>query len=160
MLSNVPIKWCSQIKYLGVYINAGKKFDVSTDVSRRKFLGSVLAILQKCGSISEEIKCHLIQHSCPSILCYKVDALKLHKQKVHELSVTYDTSIRKCFHLSRFVSVRLILHYTGSFPMKILLHERYILLVKDCLGVSSVSVLKMCALIASNESDFNDVCRL
>ena len=60
MLSNVPIKWCSQIKYLGVYVIAGKKFDVSTDVSRRKFLGSVLAILQKCGSISEEIKCHII----------------------------------------------------------------------------------------------------
>ena len=97
MLSNVPIKWCSQIKYLGVYIKAGKIFDVSTDVSRRKFLGSVFAILQKCGSISEEIKCHIIQHSCLPILCYGVDVLKLYKQKVYELSVTYTTSIRKCF---------------------------------------------------------------
>ena len=45
MLSNVPIKWCSQIKYPRMYINAGKKFDISSDVSRRKFLGSVFAIL-------------------------------------------------------------------------------------------------------------------
>ena len=51
-----------------------------------------------------------------------------------------------------------ILHYTWSLPMKMLLDKCYILLVKDCLDVSSKSVLKMCALIASNESDFNDMC--
>ena len=106
----------------------------------------------------EEIKCHIIQHSCLPVLCYGVDALRLHEQKVHELSVTYNTSIRTCFYLSRFVFVRLILHYTGSLPMKVLLDERYILLIKDCLGVSSTSDLKMCALIASNESGFNDMC--
>ena len=91
-------------------------------------------------------------------MCYGVDALRLHKQKVHELSVTYNTSIRKCFYLSRFVSVRLILHYTRSLSMKMLLDERYILLVKDYLGVNCTPVLKMCALIASNESDFSDMC--
>ena len=39
-----------------------------------------------------------------------------------------------------------------------LIDERYNLPVKDCLGVNSTSVLKICVLIASNESDFNDMC--
>jgi Reverse transcriptase (RNA-dependent DNA polymerase) len=154
LFCNVCMKWSVQIRYLGVFINAGKKFSISTDVSRRKFLGSVYAILQKCKHMSEEIKCHIIQHSCLPILTYGVDSLRLSKQKLHELSVSYNTAIRRCFYLSRFTSVRPILFYTGSLPFNMLMDERYILLVKECMNITSTSVLRLCGLLAYNEVDF------
>ena len=70
LFCNVSMKWSVQIKYLGVFINAGKKFSISTDVSRRKFLGSVCTILQKCKQISEEIKYHILQKCGVPILIY------------------------------------------------------------------------------------------
>ena len=45
LFCNVCLKWLVQIRYLGVLINAGKKFSIGTEVSRRKFSDSVYAIL-------------------------------------------------------------------------------------------------------------------
>ena len=45
ILCNVHIKWSRQIKYLSVHINADKKFNIDTEISRRKFLVSVFSLL-------------------------------------------------------------------------------------------------------------------
>ena len=158
MLCNVFIKWCTQVRYLGIFINSGNKFSISSDTCRRKFLGSVFAILQKCNNISEEIKCHIIQHSCLPILTYGNDALRLSEREMHDLSVTYNTAIRRCFYLSKYTSVRYILHCMGSLPFNMIMDERYICLVKDCISPHSSSVLRLCGLLCANDNNFVDLC--
>ena len=56
MLNNVALNWADRIKYLGVWIVAGKRSYVDMAINSRKFLGAVCGILQKCGHLSEEIK--------------------------------------------------------------------------------------------------------
>ena len=66
------LKWVDKIKYLGVWIVAGKRFHVDCTLSRTKFLGAVFGVLQKCGGISEEIKWNVLCHSCLPVLTYMV----------------------------------------------------------------------------------------
>ncbi len=54
MLYNVALNWVDRIKYLGVWIVAGKRFCVDMTFNSRKFLGAVCGILQKCGHLSEQ----------------------------------------------------------------------------------------------------------
>ena len=56
MLNNMLLQWGDHIKYLGVYVIAGKTFHVESSYNRTKFLNAVFGILQKCRNISEEIK--------------------------------------------------------------------------------------------------------
>ena len=100
---------------------------------------------------------HILQKCCVSILTYGVDSLRLTKQKMHELSVSYNTVVRRCFSFSQVTSVRPILFYTRYIPFNILMDERFILLVKECMNVSSTSVLKLCGLLASNEVEFVNI---
>jgi len=149
----------TEVKYLGVILKAGTSFCVDSVFNCRKFLGSVFAILQKTKNISEEVKCHIIQHSCLPILSYGTEAVTLTKKQVHGLSVAYNTAIRRCFGLSRMCSVRFVLRCIGSIPLDILLHKRRLLLVKDCISRGS-NVLRFCGLIALSESKFQDFCYL
>ena len=56
MLSSGPITWTEKIKYLGVWICAGKKFAIDLTDCRRKFFSSVNCILNKANRASELLK--------------------------------------------------------------------------------------------------------
>jgi hypothetical protein len=157
-LGDASILWTNQIKYLGVLINAGKRFAVCTDICRRKFLSSSFSILQRCSKISEEIKSQALLHSCLPILSYGVDILSINKRQLHDMSVCYNTAIRRCFRISRFTSVRNILYFIGSMPLPMLFQEHRFLLIRDCISNCSSSVLKLCGLLVCNDVEFVEMC--
>jgi hypothetical protein len=65
LLAGAMLQWVLRLKYLGVWIVAGKHLKVD----QTKFLGSVFGLLQKCGSLSDEVKWNVLQHRCVPI-CY------------------------------------------------------------------------------------------
>ena len=156
LLNKVVLQWVVRLKYLGVFITSGIKFTVDCSVNRTKFLGSVFGILQKCSYVSDEIKWNVVQHSCLPILLYGVDSVHLSRSQVYSLSVALNTAVRRCFRLSRCTSVRNILFFTGALPINMLLNERKILLLKDCMNCSGL--LGICARIATNSDDFLHAC--
>ena len=62
-LCGVALKWVKYLKYIGVWLSVGKRFTVDLSLNCTKFVGSIISLLQKSASLSEEIKWHLIQHS-------------------------------------------------------------------------------------------------
>jgi hypothetical protein len=155
-LCGIALCWVDRLKYLGVWLVSGKKFHIDASVNCTKFLGSVIGIMQKCGRVSEEIKWHVIQHSCLPILLYGVDSVVLHNEQIRKLSVAYNNAVRRCFVLSRFSSVRNVLFYMGSSPLNMILDQRRVLLLKECLKCEGV--LRLFALMYVESSDFFNLC--
>ncbi len=62
------------------------------------------------------------------------------------MSVAYNTAVRR-FNLKRYTSVRRIVYYFNYVPMNMLLSERTVLLVSQCLFQASVL---SCALLENN----------
>jgi esterase/lipase superfamily enzyme len=156
ILTNAYLQWVDRIKYLGVYIVAGKTFCVDSSCNRTKFLSAVFGILQKCGKVSEEIKFNVIQHSCLEVLLYGVDAVSLKSLQVHKLAVAYNTAVRRCFNLCRYTSVRNVLFFMNSLPIGVLLEFRKVLLLKSCIESSS-EIVRLCGLMRSNDVDVVDL---
>ena len=86
----------------------------------------------KSASVSEEIKWHVIQHSCLPLLMYGIDSVILCSEQIRKLSVAYNNVVRRCFGLARFSSMRNLLYFLGSMPLNMLLECRRILIVKEC----------------------------
>jgi hypothetical protein len=156
LLSNSVLRWVGRMKYLGVWLCAGKTFHIDSSINRTKFLSSVYSMFQKCNGISEEIKWSVIERACMPVLLYGVDAVSLSNSDIHKMSVTCNMAVRRCFNLSRFTSVQNVLYFTGSLPVKMLLDERRVLLMKNCLH--NVGIVRLCALIACNSDSFLSVC--
>ena len=87
------------------------------------------------------------------MLTYGIDSLRLSKQKVHEFSMSYNTAVHRCFYLFQFTFLLLVLSYTGPLPFN-MMNEKLILLVKECMNVTSTSILRLCELLASDEEGF------
>ena len=155
-IDRIALSWVVKIKYLGVYLVAGKHFCVDVSTNCIKFLGSACSILQKCGAISEERKRHVINHSCLAMLLYGVDSVHLSSEQVQKLSVAYNNSVRKCFGLARNVSVRNVLYFMRNLPVKQILHMRKVLLIRDCMN--NDGVLRVLSMISANSNDFVDLC--
>jgi hypothetical protein len=91
-----------------------------------------------------------------SSLLYGVDVLRLSRQQIHSMSVTYNTAVRKCFGLSRYTSVRNIIYFMNCLPFDLISSQRRILMLRDCLA--GVGLLHICALLACNDDGFINMC--
>jgi hypothetical protein len=89
-------------------------------------------------------------------LLYGVDVLRLSRQLIHRLSVTYNTAVRKCFGLSRYTSVRNVIYFMNCLPFDLISNQRRILMLRDCLA--GVGLLHICALLACNDDGFINMC--
>ena len=68
-------------------------------------MGAVFGVLQQCGHSSEKIKWNISQHSCYHLLLYGLDSINLITEQVRKISIAYNTAIRRCFNLKRYISV-------------------------------------------------------
>ena len=71
----MTIPWCSKFKYFGVMLVSGKSFNVDVEINRSKFLVRAYAILNRCGTLSEEVKMQLISSKCVPTLLYGMECL-------------------------------------------------------------------------------------
>ena len=83
VIGNNDIKWCSEIKYLGVVISAATNFKCDFHMVKMKFFRSLNGILGKVGSSSTiHVTLSLVSTYCVPILLYSLEAMKLNKSEL------------------------------------------------------------------------------
>jgi hypothetical protein len=74
-LSGESLCWVDNVRYLGVYIVAAKKFSISISNNKHSFYRSCNAIFSKVGHCaSEEVVVRLISAKCLPVFTYGLDA--------------------------------------------------------------------------------------
>jgi len=83
LLDNKPVQWCVRVKYLGIYLLAGKTVKIDLTVTKSKYYGCYNSITSVCGKQRNEtvtlhlVKCkdivyqdyYMLVKSCPSAVC-------------------------------------------------------------------------------------------
>jgi hypothetical protein len=117
VLQNLPsmsigsqnVFWAKQIKYLGIYINSYKHFNVDLTECRRKFFISLNCILSKTKFACDLVKLKLIESYCLSSLLYCVEAGILDNNQVKLMNSWFNSIYRKIFGYFKWESVREII---------------------------------------------------
>ena len=108
--------WVSEMKYLGVILYSKGGLRVNVHVNCRKFLGSSFSILQSCRGFNEQVLCEIILTKCLPILMYGLESFRLLAAERDKVKMAFNCVIRRIFKLSKFTSVRHIIHMIGSKP--------------------------------------------
>jgi hypothetical protein len=96
--SHSTIGWCSRLRYLGVYINAGRKFNISLDEAKKAFNRAANSVLSKLGIKGKEACiAHLINVKCSPILLYGLEACDTVKSAISSLDFCLKRFVCKIF---------------------------------------------------------------
>jgi len=120
------LKWSKNIKYLGIILVSAKEFKVDITVQVRKFYAAANAIMSNCKQVSDLVKLQLLESFTLPLLTYACEALNLHYTQVHQLSVCWNNTFRKIFHMNKWESVKIIQLFCGRFDFVRLYHQRKI----------------------------------
>src|SRR5271155_1978037 len=94
-----PIAFLSEIKYLGMYITAGKHFSCNLHYNKIKFFRALNAILCKIGDTSAiSLILSLASTNCFPILLYGLEAMHLNKTQINSLTYAFNSIFYKLFH--------------------------------------------------------------
>ena len=86
MLISGVIAWADEIKYLGIWICAGKKFTIDLSEYRRKFFTCVNSILNKAKLASDLLKLQLTESYCLPILTYAIECFNLNSTDLAQIN--------------------------------------------------------------------------
>jgi hypothetical protein len=90
--------WVSEIRYLGNYIQAAKRFKGGFDHAKRSFFRTFNAIYGKVGSnATEDVILQLTYSKCLPSLLYDTEALPIFKAAIRSLEFTYNRILFKVF---------------------------------------------------------------
>ena len=117
-LGSMELGWVSSFKYLGVLFSAGSVLTVDTNYMKRRFYTSCNSVLNRCKSVSEEVKLHLVKSFCLPMLTYCLAALDLKKSVIRDLAVCWNDAFRKIFHYNRWESVKDLQYYFCELPFE------------------------------------------
>lgn len=96
--SGNEIHWVSEIRYLGVYLQAAKRFKGGFDHAKRAFFRTFNAIYGKVGSkATEDVILHLIYSKCLPSLLYGIESLPTVKADIRSLEFSYNRVLFKIF---------------------------------------------------------------
>src|ERR1700721_2148546 len=95
-LNGTAIKWCSEIKYLGMYIPAAATFKCNFHNAKMKFFRSLNSLLGKLGSSPHiGITLFLVASNCYPILFYGLESMHLSKTNYSIMSYPYNSAYMK-----------------------------------------------------------------
>ena len=133
------LPWSKEIRYLGVYIIAGRYFRCSITYAKRSFHRSINAIFGKVGRIaSEEVLLELVKNKCMPILLYGLECFFLPKSDVKSLDFVVTRFLMKLFRTVNHDVIRDCCKFFGfTLPSDHLArrHERFILRYRNCRGL-------------------------
>ena len=118
-IDNKPIVWTNEIRYLGIYIVAGRSFKCNLHSAKIKFFRSLNGILGKVGSSPPlAITLSLVASNCNPILLYGLEALRLLKSQVNCLNYPFNSAFMKLFQTFDKNVIHLTQYYCGYLPFK------------------------------------------
>ena len=93
------IEWSAEIKYLGLFLVAGKRFACNLHSCKIKFFRALNAILSKIGDMNAiTVILSIISSNCIPILMYGLEAMQLTKTQCNRLRYAYNSVFYKLFH--------------------------------------------------------------
>ena len=116
------ISWVSEIRYLGVYLVAGRILKFSVSKAKASFNRAANSILSKVLNVgSEELVLHLLKVKCLPILSYCLDVCELNKSTAASLDFCVSRFGFRIFKTGNRNIVRECLSFMGfSLPSELL----------------------------------------
>ena len=96
-LGGQDIQWCQSVKYLGVYVMAGKKLCFDISPVKRAFYSVCNSIFSHGSGLDKIALLHIQEVYSLSVLMYATPALLLKVRQISELNVCWNMVIRKIF---------------------------------------------------------------
>ena len=92
-LNGKVINWCSEIKYLRVYISAATTFKYDLHNAKMKFVRCWNGLLSKLGSSPHVgVTLYFISTKCNPILIYGLESMRLSKANYNSISYPYNSA--------------------------------------------------------------------
>jgi len=130
------LPWANEIRYLGMYITAGRHLRCSTSYAKRSFHRSINAIFGKVGRIaSEEVVLELVRSKCMPILLYGLECFFLPKSDVKSLDFAVTRFLMKLFRTANYdVILDCCKFFEFTLPSEYLVKksEKFIVQYKNC----------------------------
>ena len=113
-IGNNIINWSSEIKYLGLYIVAGKHFTCNLHHCKLKFFRALNSILSKIGNMNAlTLILSLTSSNCFPILMYGLEAMRLTNPQINRLLYAYNSVFYKLFRSFKPNIILQTQYYTG-----------------------------------------------
>ena len=112
-LAGQEIKWCDQIKYLGIYLARGRALKFDVNALKKSFYTACNLIFSHSDGISEIALLNLQEAYSLSVLMYASPALALQSQQISELNACWNNVIRRIFGYKRWESVKAVIFGLG-----------------------------------------------
>jgi len=106
IIASQSMNWSEQIKYLGVWINAHKNFNVDLKESRRKFFMTLNSLLSKTKFACDLVKLKLLESYCLTFLTYGTESGILDNKQLQTINSWWNSAFRKIFGYFKWESVR------------------------------------------------------
>ena len=95
---NHSLNFCSEIRYLGVYLVAGCILRCNFHKSKAKYFGALNSLLGKLGSSpSENLVLSLVDTNCSPILTYGLEACNISRAQLSNLSFVHNSVFVRTF---------------------------------------------------------------
>ena len=92
------LSWSTELRYLGVFIEAASSFKCSLDNVKRSFYRSFNSIFGRVGRVaSNEVIIQLLKSKCLPVLYYVMEARPLRKSQFKSLDFVINSALRKFF---------------------------------------------------------------
>lgn len=130
MINGSDIKWESRIKYLGVYIVEGKRFNVDLSYCKRAFFTSVNSVLNSARYMSDLIKLELCEKMCLPLLLYCAESLFFCTKQMNDMNSWWNSVYRKIFSYNRWESVKPIIAMLNRLDLRHILYLKTIKFLK------------------------------
>ena len=106
LIGDQTIHWSQQIKYLGVWINAHKNFNVDLKESRRKFFMTLNCILSNTKFACDLVRLKLLESYCLTSLTYGIESGILDNKQLQSMNSWWNSVFRQIFGYFKWESVR------------------------------------------------------
>ena len=113
------VSWCSNIRYLGVFISCGRVFRCNLDNCRSNFYRSFNGIFSKIGtSSSPNVILSLMSSYCLPVLLYGLEALSVISREFQRLELAYNRAFMKIFSSYNLHVIKQCQYYSGYLPLR------------------------------------------
>jgi len=114
------VVWVKEMTYLGVVIVAGRTFSIDCHLAKRKYYGSLNAILGRVADMSAtSVLLHLTFTNCSPALLYGLEASNLTKAQLKSLTCAYNASFFKLFGTFDAEVIKNCQFYSGYLPLNL-----------------------------------------
>ena len=122
-IANIPIANSSEIRYLGVYIESGRKFKCNLHHSKVKYFRSLNSILGNVSmSSSINVTLSLVSAFATPVLLYGLETGCLNSTELDKLNYPFRSIYVKLFSTFDSNIIEQCQYFTWQLPLKMLVH--------------------------------------